>query len=154
MFDLKPLDRDAVPRALEKAERYRLLNEPSLAESICLDILAVSPSHQEALVSLLLARTECDHPPFNGQLLDVALRPVALVALSDELRPDAAAVLAEGLPGTTFLPALRRGNVMGALARIGGRNSAMLTTSAPAEGASSSRADPSSGGSSAASGPK
>src|SRR5215471_21758287 len=57
-FDLKPISTDAVPKALEKAERYRLLNEPSLAESICLDILAVLPSHQEALISLLLARTD------------------------------------------------------------------------------------------------
>jgi hypothetical protein len=57
-FDLKPISSDAVPKALEKAERYRLLNEPSLAESICLDILAILPDHQEALVSLLLARTD------------------------------------------------------------------------------------------------
>ena len=43
MFELKPLSRDAVPRALEKAERYRLLNEPGEAESICLDVLRVDP---------------------------------------------------------------------------------------------------------------
>ncbi len=40
---LKALSVDAVPRALAKAERYRLLNEPVAAESICLDILAVYP---------------------------------------------------------------------------------------------------------------
>src|SRR6516165_7437328 len=57
-FRLKSISTDAVPKALEKAERYRLLNEPSLAESICLDILAISPSHQQALISLLLARTD------------------------------------------------------------------------------------------------
>ena len=57
-FDLKSISKDAVPKALEKAERYRLLNEPNLAESICLDILAILPSHQQALVSLLLARTD------------------------------------------------------------------------------------------------
>ena len=57
-FDLKSISPDAIPRALEKAERYRLLNEPSLAESICLDILAIMPSHQEALISLVLARTD------------------------------------------------------------------------------------------------
>src|SRR5215472_3595303 len=57
-FDLKSISKQAVPKALEKAERYRLLNEPSLAESICLDILAIFPSNQEALVSLLLARTD------------------------------------------------------------------------------------------------
>jgi hypothetical protein len=57
-FDLKSITTDGVPKALEKAERYRLLNEPTLAESICLDILTISPSHQQALVSLLLARTD------------------------------------------------------------------------------------------------
>jgi hypothetical protein len=57
-FDLKSISTDGVPKALERAERYRLLNEPSLAESICLDILAVMPSQQQALVSLLLARTD------------------------------------------------------------------------------------------------
>jgi len=57
-FELKSISRDAVPKALEKDERYRLLNEPSLAERICLDILAVLPDHQETLVALLLARTD------------------------------------------------------------------------------------------------
>ena len=57
-FDLKSISAESVPKALEKAERYRLLGEPSLAESICLDILAISPSHQQALISLLLARTD------------------------------------------------------------------------------------------------
>ena len=31
MFELKPLSRDAVPGALERATRYRLLNEPGEA---------------------------------------------------------------------------------------------------------------------------
>ena len=58
MFELKPLSREAVGRALEKAERYRLLNEPGEAESICLDVLRVEPENQQALVTLLLARTD------------------------------------------------------------------------------------------------
>src|SRR5262249_52321925 len=58
MFELKPLGPSAVPRALEKAERYRLLNEPEEAESICLDVLAVEPANQDALVTLLLALTD------------------------------------------------------------------------------------------------
>jgi len=41
MYELKRLTKEAVPRALEKAERYRLLNEPTEAESICQDILRV-----------------------------------------------------------------------------------------------------------------
>lgn len=55
---LKPIAKEAVPAALEKAERYRLLNEPGGAESICLDVLAVAPDEQEALVTLLLAITD------------------------------------------------------------------------------------------------
>ena len=58
MFNLKTLERDAVPRALEKAERYRLLNEPEEAESICLDVLTVEPDNHEALVTLLLSLTD------------------------------------------------------------------------------------------------
>jgi hypothetical protein len=58
MFELKPLTRESIPRALEKAERYRLLNEPAEAESICRDVLGVEPDNQQALVTLLLACTE------------------------------------------------------------------------------------------------
>ncbi len=57
-FELKPISRDAVSDALRKAERYRLLNEPAQAESICLDILAVDPGNREAAAALLLARTD------------------------------------------------------------------------------------------------
>ena len=58
MFELKPLTREAIPRALEKAERYRLLNEPVEAESVCLDVLAADPQNARALVMLLLALTD------------------------------------------------------------------------------------------------
>ena len=58
MFNLKPLSKDGIARALAKVERYRLLNEPLEAESICLDVLEVEPDNQEALVSLLLAITD------------------------------------------------------------------------------------------------
>ena len=58
MFDLKPLSAAGVPAALEKAFRYRMLNQPEQAESICHDVLAVEPDHQEALVALLLALTD------------------------------------------------------------------------------------------------
>jgi len=57
-FDLKTLHPDAVPRALAKAERYRLLNEPNQAESICRDVLEADAANQEALTMLLLALTE------------------------------------------------------------------------------------------------
>jgi hypothetical protein len=58
MFELKPLDPDAIPAALEKANRYRLLNEPGAAESIYLDILAVDPDDQEALKNIILAMSD------------------------------------------------------------------------------------------------
>lgn len=58
MTELKALSRDAIPKALEKAERYRLLNEPGEAESICLDILEADPENQPALITLLLALTD------------------------------------------------------------------------------------------------
>jgi hypothetical protein len=58
MPELKSLHKDAIPAALEKAERYRLLNEPGEAESICLDILRVDPENQQAIIMLLLALTD------------------------------------------------------------------------------------------------
>ena len=56
--NLKSLSREGIPAALEKAMRYRLLNEPGDAESICLDILHIDPENQEAAVTLLLAMTD------------------------------------------------------------------------------------------------
>jgi hypothetical protein len=58
MFELKKISQTAVPGAMAKAERYRLLNEPEQAESICRDILAVAPDHEGAAVTLLLALTD------------------------------------------------------------------------------------------------
>ena len=58
MEELKTLTEEAIPAALEKAERYRFLNEPAEAESICLDVLRIAPDHQEAIITLLLALTD------------------------------------------------------------------------------------------------
>src|SRR3954464_14976470 len=58
MFTLKTLSPDCIPAALVKAVRYRLLNEPEQAESICKDILRVEPDNQEALTTLILAQTD------------------------------------------------------------------------------------------------
>ena len=58
MFELKTLSPEAVPRALAKAERYRLLNEPGEAESICMDVLEVDPDNQDAIIMLLLAQSD------------------------------------------------------------------------------------------------
>src|SRR5437660_12724035 len=58
MSELKSLSKEAIPAALEKAERYRLLNEPGEAESICLDVLKTDPENQQAIINLLLALTD------------------------------------------------------------------------------------------------
>lgn len=58
MFELKQLSTDAIPAALEKANRYRLLNEPGAAESIYLDVLAIEPDNQEALMNIVLAMSD------------------------------------------------------------------------------------------------
>lgn len=48
----------AVPAALERARTYRLLNEPAQAESICLDVLAIDETNQDALKTLIMALTD------------------------------------------------------------------------------------------------
>lgn len=58
MPQLKPITKAGIPAALQKAERYRLLNDSSAAESICLDILEADPDDQTALVTLLLSITD------------------------------------------------------------------------------------------------
>jgi hypothetical protein len=58
VFDLKPLSPAAIPAALAKAERYRLLNEPGQSQSICEDVLRADPENQAALVMLVLALTD------------------------------------------------------------------------------------------------
>ena len=58
MIEIKTITAEAIPSALELAKRYRLLNEPHEAESICLDILEVEPEHQEALIVMLLALSD------------------------------------------------------------------------------------------------
>ena len=58
MYELKPISRDAIPRAVQKAERYRLLNQSWAAKSICLDILEIDPENQQVLEMLVLALTD------------------------------------------------------------------------------------------------
>jgi hypothetical protein len=57
-YELKRISKASIPAALQKAERYRIINDPSSAESICLDVLGVDPQNQEALVTLVLAITD------------------------------------------------------------------------------------------------
>lgn len=70
MLEPKRLTTEGIPRALERAHRYRLLNEPVEAESICLDVMAADPQNEEALVTLLLALTD----QFEEGTADVLLR--------------------------------------------------------------------------------
>lgn len=74
MIKLKRLSKKGIPAALDKAERYRLLNEPQEAESICLDVLEIDPKNQKALVMLFLALTDRfgeDSSPDPEQTRDV-----------------------------------------------------------------------------------
>jgi len=57
-FELKAISSDEIPQALAKVERYRLLNEPRDAESICRDILRADPGHQAAVVMMVLCLTD------------------------------------------------------------------------------------------------
>lgn len=80
---LKPITHEGIPAALQKAERYRLLNDSSAAESICLDILEIDPTNQQALISLLLSITD----QFIEELADGERRArEVLPRLSDEYR--------------------------------------------------------------------
>ena len=58
MFTLKRISPSGVAAALQKAERYRLLNDSSAAESICRDIVEIDPENQQALIVLLLSITD------------------------------------------------------------------------------------------------
>jgi hypothetical protein len=58
MTELKSLHPEGVAAALARADRYRLLADPTTAESICLDVLKIEPTHQSALITLLLALTD------------------------------------------------------------------------------------------------
>src|SRR3954463_9868211 len=80
-MNLKPITHEGIPAALQKAERYRLLNDSSAAESICLDVLEIESTNQEALVSLILSITD----QFHEEMGDGVHRARALLPrLSDE----------------------------------------------------------------------
>lgn len=71
MFARKPISHESVPGAMARVERYRLLNEPMEAESICRDILDIEPENQQALINLVLALT--DQIPQDGRCFTEAL---------------------------------------------------------------------------------
>jgi hypothetical protein len=81
VFTPKRLSKEGVPAALQKAERYRLLNEPWEAESICRDVLEADPGNAAAVVTLLLAITD----QFGGEPhTDVASAQALLPSLPTE----------------------------------------------------------------------
>ena len=57
-YELKPIHNASIEAALQKANRYRSLNEPMDAESICRDVLQIEPDNQRALICLLLSLTD------------------------------------------------------------------------------------------------
>jgi tetratricopeptide (TPR) repeat protein len=57
-YALKHIHPDGIDAALQKADRYRELNQPAEAESICRDVLAVDAGNQLALRILGLALTD------------------------------------------------------------------------------------------------
>ena len=52
------LSREAISGSLAKAERYRFLNQPRQAESICRDVLSIESTNEEALILLVLCLTD------------------------------------------------------------------------------------------------
>ncbi len=75
MHQLKTISADAIPRAIQKAERYRLLNQSWATESICLDILEVDATNQQVIVMLLLSLTD----QFGPQPKELSKRAHALI---------------------------------------------------------------------------
>lgn len=114
MYELKTISKEGVARALAKAERYRLLNEPRGAESICRDVLAVDPGNQEAIVSAALAIT--DQFGVNGRV-SIASAQKMVAELRDDYQRAyytgvvyerwAKAQLGEEIPGHVVLDWLR-----------------------------------------------
>ncbi len=84
MFQPKPISKEGIPSALMKAERYRLLNEPGEAESICLDILAIEPANQEALVTLVLSLSDQFREETSSSRTAASRADEFLARLSDE----------------------------------------------------------------------
>src|SRR5215831_17775825 len=81
-FSLKKITADGIPHAMEKAERYRLLNDPAQAESICHDVLAVDADNQDALRCLTLALT--DQLSASGAAHAAREARACILKLSDE----------------------------------------------------------------------
>ncbi len=109
MPELKKIHLEAVPKALERVERYRLLNHPRVAESIARDILEVDATNQQALIGLVLALTDQFEMEANTginpvleavQRLDSEYAQTYYAAIVYERQ--AVARLKRGYPGSAF----------------------------------------------------
>ena len=109
MIKLKKISKEGIPDALKMANRYRLLNEPTGAESICKDILAVDAENEEAKIILLLSLTD----QFGHEIHGHAKKAKDLIGgLNNEYdkayyagvicERQAKALLARGNPGAQF----------------------------------------------------
>ena len=107
MIQLKPISKKGIPNALKKIERYRLLNEPAVAESICRDVLAVDPDNQEALIMFILTLTDQFHKGVTSKEA-YTLLPRIKDDFDREyyrgiiLERQAKAALNRGIPGSNF----------------------------------------------------
>lgn len=105
MNELKLISANGIQRALDKVDRYRLLNDPFEAESICRDILVLDPENQKAIVMFVLTLTD----QFNHGVTSKMPREL-LPRIKDEfkreyyrgiiLEREGKAALARGLPGS------------------------------------------------------
>ena len=75
-YAIKRIRPSGIEAALQKADKYRALNQPAEAESICRDVLAIDPSHQLALRTLGLALTD-RFESFSGALFGEAQQTFA-----------------------------------------------------------------------------
>src|SRR5215470_1113080 len=69
-YHLKRILPSGVEAALQKADRYRALNQPAEAESICRDVLAVDADSQLALRTLGLALTDQLEPSSGARFAE------------------------------------------------------------------------------------
>jgi tetratricopeptide (TPR) repeat protein len=109
-YVLKRILPSGVDAALQKADKYRELNQPAEAESICRDVLAVDADNQGALRILGLALTDqfdasgtrvLEAQQIFGRLRDPYARAF-YIGLSWERR--AKAQLSTGLPSYALRP--------------------------------------------------
>ncbi|MHC4996986.1 MAG: hypothetical protein ACYTGQ_18255, partial [Planctomycetota bacterium] len=70
MHELKKIKPASIPRDLDKAKLYRKLNQPWLAQNICMDILDVQPDNQAAIVQMILAITDSFGSQSSASLKD------------------------------------------------------------------------------------